>query len=117
MKLTYSVVIEQYPSNYGAYAPDVPGCFSTAGTPDEMLAMIREALTFHIEATVEHGDPVPMPTRSVDDAIACHCQAVFGHEADWLTEFGEFPSTLWMWFQSVEVEIPAPHAARAEVTA
>ena len=53
MKLTYAVVIEQYPSNYGAYAPDVPGCISTAAAPDGMLAMIREALTFHIEATAE----------------------------------------------------------------
>ena len=56
--------IEQTPNNYGAYAPDVPGCISTADTADEMLAMIREALTFHIEALVEDGDPVPEPTMS-----------------------------------------------------
>ena len=30
MKLTYAVVFEQTPNNYGAYAPDVPGCISTA---------------------------------------------------------------------------------------
>ncbi|WP_420611397.1 type II toxin-antitoxin system HicB family antitoxin [Candidatus Poriferisodalis sp.] len=117
MKLTYAVVIEQYPSNYGACGPDVPGCISTAATPDEMLAMIREALTFHIEATIEHGDPIPMPTMSIDDAIAYHCQAVIDHEAEWLAEFGEVPSTLWTWFQTVEVEIPAPHAALAAATA
>ncbi len=51
------------------------------------------------------------------DAVVHHCQAVFGHEADWLTEFGEVPSTLWTWFQPVEVEIPASHATLAEVTA
>ena len=39
MKLTYAVVIEQTPNNYGAYAPDVPGCVSTGKTWDEMLAM------------------------------------------------------------------------------
>ena len=33
MKLTYAVVIEQTPNNYGAYAPDVPGCISTAKPP------------------------------------------------------------------------------------
>lgn len=117
MELTYAVVIEQAPNNYGAYAPDVPGCISTADTPDEMREMIGEALTLHIEATVEHGDPVPMPTMSIDDAIVCHCRTLIDADADWLAEFGEFPSALWTWFQPVEVEIPAPHAALAEVTA
>ena len=117
MKLTYAAVIEQNPSNYGAYAPDVPGCISTAATPDEMLAMIREALTFHIEATVEDGDLVPMPTMSIDDAIAYHCQTLIDHEADWLAEFGEVPSTVSTWFQTVEVEILASRAALAEATA
>ena len=76
MKLTYAVVIEQTPNNYGAYAPDVPGCISTADTPDEMIAMIREALTFHIEALIEDGDPVPEPTMPIDDAIAYHNQPI-----------------------------------------
>ena len=42
MKLTCAVVIEQIPNNYGAYAPDVPGCISTAETRDKMLAMIAK---------------------------------------------------------------------------
>lgn len=117
MKLTYAVVIEQYPSNYGAYAPDVPGCISTADTPEGMLAMIREALTFHIEATVEHGDPVPVPTMSVDDAIACHCQALADEDADWLAEYGEFSPTLSVRFENVEIEIANPPAALVETTA
>ena len=41
MKLTYAVVIEQTSNNHAAYAPEVPGCISTAKTWDEMLAMIR----------------------------------------------------------------------------
>ncbi|WP_420437034.1 type II toxin-antitoxin system HicB family antitoxin [Candidatus Poriferisodalis sp.] len=49
MKLTYAVVIEQTPKNYGAYAPDVPGCISTAATPDEMLANIREAIAMMLD--------------------------------------------------------------------
>ena len=41
MKLTYAVVIVQNPNNYGAYAPDVPGCVSVGDTWEEMQAMIR----------------------------------------------------------------------------
>ena len=52
MKLTYAVVIEQTPNNYGAYVPDVPGCVSAGDTWDEMQAMIREAIA-------RHNEPIP----------------------------------------------------------
>ena len=107
MKLTYAVVIEQTPNNYGAYAPDVPGCISTADTPDEMLAMIREALTFHIEALIEDGDPVPEPTMSIDDAIAYHSQALSDADEELLAEYGDAPPTLSTRFELVEIEVPA----------
>ena len=63
MKLRYAVVFEQTPNNYAAYVPDVPGCVSTGKTWDEMLAMIREALAFHIEAMLEDGEPLPSRGR------------------------------------------------------
>ena len=107
MKLTYAVVIEQTPNNYGAYAPDVPGCISTADTPDEMLAMIREALTFHIEALIEDGDPVPEPTMSIDDAIAYHSKPIPREVLDSYLEFGEPGPTLSVRFELVEIEVPA----------
>ena len=113
MKLTYAVVIEQTPNNYGAYAPDVPGCISTADTPDEMLAMIREALTFHIEALIEDGDPVPEPTMSIDDAIAYHSQALSEAEEELLAEYGDVPPSLSTRFELVEIEVPAPQAVPA----
>lgn len=117
MKLTYAVVIEQAPNNYGAYAPDVPGCISTASTPDEMLEMIREALTFHIEELIEGGNPIPAPSMSLDEAIAYHCRALAGADPRWLAEHGDLSPTLSARFQTVEVEIPASHAALAEATA
>ena len=42
MKLTYAVGIEQTPNNYGAYAPDVPGCISTAGDADQLPAVVQQ---------------------------------------------------------------------------
>ena len=113
MKLMYTVVIEQMPNNYGAYAPDVPGCISTADTWDEMLAMIREALTSHIELLIEDGDPVPEPTMSIDEAIAHHSQALSEAEEELLAEYGDAPPTLSTQFELVEIEVPAlqPEAA------
>ena len=107
MKLTYAVVIEQTPSNYAAYTPDVPGCVSTAGSWDEMLAMIREALTVHIEFLIEDGDPVPEPTMSIDDAIAHHSEALTETDEASLAEYRDAAQTISTTFRLVEIEVPA----------
>lgn len=63
---TYRVVIEQAPRNYCAFAPDLLGCVAAANTMPEMLAMIKEAMEFHIEFMVECGDPIPPKTSIVE---------------------------------------------------
>ena len=107
MKLTYADVIEQTPNNYGAYAPDVPGCISTAATPDEMLANIRDALAFHIDGLVR-GDPVPTPAMSIGDAIAHHSQSLADVDAEWLAADRDVMAPLSTQFETVEVEIDSP---------
>jgi predicted RNase H-like HicB family nuclease len=59
MKYRYLVVIEKGENNYGAYAPDVPGCGTVGDTVEEALENIKEALELHLEGTLEDGDPVP----------------------------------------------------------
>ncbi len=113
MKLTYAVVIEQTPNNYCAYVPDVPGCVGAADTPEEMQAMIREALTFHIEDLLEQGEPLPEPKMSIEEAIACHNEPIPEHVLESYAEYGDDTPTLSTRFEFVEVEVPAPHAARA----
>jgi len=107
VKLTYAVVIEQMPNNYSAYVPDVPGCVSTGDTWDEMLAMIREALVFHLEAMLEDGEPLPEPKMSIDDAIAHHSEPIPQDVLDSYLEFGEPALTLSTRFELVEIEVPA----------
>ena len=107
MKLTYAVVIEQTPNNYSAYVPDVPGCVSTGDTWDEMLAMIREALAFHLEAILEDGEPLPDPKMSIDDAIAYHSEPIPQDVLDSYLEFGEAARTISTRFELVEIEVPA----------
>jgi len=57
----YLVVIEQTPTGYSAYSPDLPGCVSTGRTRDEVEGNIREAIEFHIDGLREEGYPVPEP--------------------------------------------------------
>jgi predicted RNase H-like HicB family nuclease len=62
----YAVVYEKATSNWGAYVPDLPGCITTGPTLEETKRNIREAITLHLEAMREVGEPVPPPTADVD---------------------------------------------------
>ena len=113
IKLTYAVVFEQTPNYYCASVPDVPGCVSGGDTWDEMQAMIREALAFHIEDLLEQGEPLPEPRMSVDDAIAHHNEPIPEDVLKSYAEFGEDTPTISTRFELVEVEVSTPQPAQA----
>jgi predicted RNase H-like HicB family nuclease len=60
--MQYLIVVEKSESGFGAYVPDLPGCIAAAETEEEVVALIREAIEFHIEGLKEHGEPVPQPS-------------------------------------------------------
>ena len=62
--MEYLVVIERGPSSFGAYVPDLPGCVAVAETRQEVEALIREAIGFHIEGLREEGQPLPEPNST-----------------------------------------------------
>lgn len=62
--MRYLVVVEEGPKSFGAYVPDLPGCVAAAETRGEVMALIREAIEFHIEGLLEGGQPVPPPSSS-----------------------------------------------------
>ena len=59
--MEYTVVIERAPQNYAAWVPDLPGCVATAGSREELLDEIREAIGIHVASLREHGEPIPEP--------------------------------------------------------
>jgi predicted RNase H-like HicB family nuclease len=72
MRYFYAVLIEKSANNYGAWAPDLPGCITTGPTVEETLTNMREAIEFHLEGMREDGDPIPEPstTAAVIDVAA-----------------------------------------------
>jgi predicted RNase H-like HicB family nuclease len=64
--MKYAVVIEQGPASFGAYVPDLPGCIATAQTREAVVALISEAIAFHIEGLRLKGDNVPLPCSGVE---------------------------------------------------
>jgi predicted RNase H-like HicB family nuclease len=63
----FEIVIEKEEEDEGyfAYSPTLPGCFSNGRTIEETKLNIRDAVRQHIEALLEHGDPIPQNERLV----------------------------------------------------
>jgi len=57
----YLVVIERGDGNYGAWAPDLPGCVAVGDTIEETEREMREAIEFHLEGLRAEGEAVPKP--------------------------------------------------------
>ena len=117
MKLKYAVVYERTPNNYCAYSPDVPGCVSAADTWDDIQQMMREAIEFHIESMLEDGDPVPVPTMSIRDAMEYHLSLDDDYELDpeWGITVDESVVETETTFGFVDVEVSTLSAAAEQV--
>lgn len=57
----YLVIYERSEESWGAYSPDVPGCYAAGKTREEVEALMREAIPFHLAGLREDGQPVPEP--------------------------------------------------------
>ena len=68
MALKYVVIYERGVKNWGAFAPDLPGYAATAETLEDLRALVREGIPFHVEGLRPAGELVPKPT-AVADAI------------------------------------------------
>jgi predicted RNase H-like HicB family nuclease len=62
--MRYLVVVEKGPTSFGAYVPDLPGCVAAGETREEVLALIHEAIEFHLDGLKEDGQPIPVPSSS-----------------------------------------------------
>ena len=113
MKLKLVVVLEQTPNNYCAYLPDLPGCVSTGKTWEEMQEMIREAVPFHIESMIEHGDPLPEKAMALEEAMAYHSEPIPEDVMESFAQYGDDVPSLSTTFQIIEVEVNLSPAGRA----
>ena len=62
----FAAVFEQADDgSYWVYVPDLPGCISHGEDLKEAEAMIREAISLHVEFMRERGEEVPAPSTQV----------------------------------------------------
>lgn len=63
--MRYAIVIEKSDNNYGAWAPDLPGCVAVGDTVEEVQQLMQEAIEMHLAGMREDGDPIPPPVVQV----------------------------------------------------
>ncbi len=61
----YVVVYEEGPKSWGAYVPDLPGCFAVGKTKEEVEERIQSAIEFHIRGLLTDGEVIPKPAHTV----------------------------------------------------
>jgi predicted RNase H-like HicB family nuclease len=55
----FLIIIEAGEENFSAYSPDLPGCVATGKTYDDVLKNMSDAISMHLEALSESGEPLP----------------------------------------------------------
>jgi len=59
--MKYLVVIEETPSGYSAYSPDLDGCVATGPTMDEAARHLQETMKDHIDEMKRSNAGIPYP--------------------------------------------------------
>jgi predicted RNase H-like HicB family nuclease len=66
-----AVIHKDKDSAYGAYFPDLPGCFAAGDTEDEALENLRISLRMYADDLMEDGKTLPAP-RMLREVVADH---------------------------------------------
>ena len=60
--MRYLIILEPTPTGFSAYSPDLEGCVAAGDDREETIALMREAIAFHLEGLAAAGEPVPAPS-------------------------------------------------------
>lgn len=59
--MKYVIILEPTDTGYSAYSPDLDGCVAAGDNRDETIALMQEAIAFHLEGLAAEGLPIPVP--------------------------------------------------------
>lgn len=60
--VVYPAIVERAATGFSVFFPDLPGCTSAGATVQDAALNAEDALTGHLLASAEHGDPLPPPS-------------------------------------------------------
>jgi predicted RNase H-like HicB family nuclease len=59
--MKYLIILEPTETGYSAYSPDLDGCVAAGDDKNDTIALMQEAIAFHLEGLEADGYPVPSP--------------------------------------------------------
>ncbi|HXC25205.1 MAG TPA: type II toxin-antitoxin system HicB family antitoxin [Gemmatimonadaceae bacterium] len=60
----YLIVLEETPTGFSAYSPDIPGCIATGRNREEVEREMHDAIAFHLAGLHASGLEAPKPVSS-----------------------------------------------------
>lgn len=67
---TFVAILGKTAKNYSGEAPDLGACVATGDTMDEMRSKLARAISVHVQALVDDGDPLPEGRLTPEEALA-----------------------------------------------
>lgn len=58
--MKYLIILEPTSTGYSAYSPDLDGCVAAGDDREETIALMREAIEFHLEGMAADGLAIPV---------------------------------------------------------
>jgi predicted RNase H-like HicB family nuclease len=60
--MRYLIILEPTLTGFSACCPDLEGCVAAGDDRAATIALMREAIAFHLEGLEAAGEPVPVPS-------------------------------------------------------
>ncbi len=60
--MKYLIILEPTTTGFSAYSPDLDGCVAAGDDREETVALMREAIAFHLEGLAASGEAIPTPS-------------------------------------------------------
>ena len=57
--MKYLIILEPTDTGFSAYSPDLDGCVAAGDDRDGTIALMQEAIAFHLEGLAAEGLPAP----------------------------------------------------------
>ena len=69
-RLTYRIMLNREPEGgYTVTVPSLPGCVTYGENVDEAIVMAKEAIQLYIGSLVEHNEPIPDESNTLEYSI------------------------------------------------
>jgi predicted RNase H-like HicB family nuclease len=59
--MKYLIILEPTATGFSAYSPDLDGCVAAGDDREETVALMQEAMAFHLEGMAAEGLSPPVP--------------------------------------------------------